>query len=667
VKTLWYLLRVVRATALPFAGEVASGLAYFGLPLVLGLATQAFFDGLTGRAPAGLNLWTALALLVCLELVRSGTLVGLDVTTINLRYAGSGLLRANLLDQLLRRPGALPLPDSPGEAISRFRDDAESVMYNAIDCWCDLIGRTIFALAAFAVMARIDLPLTLAVIAMMSLAVPFAILAGERTTTYGRLNREAIAKVTGFLGEIFGGVQAVKAGGAVGPVVAHLQALGERRRQAAVRDQVWEAVVTTVDTSVVTVGIGLVLLIAGQAIRSGSFTVGDFSLFVVYLTDLMWFPEEIARWFVSYRLAGVAFGRMAHLLGDRDPRSLVEPSPATMRRSAGTSLPRKDAAFALVPAVTALDQGGGRSASLSLWERARVRVVPVRRNTGDILKEPDRDPHPSPLPLGEGAEGSPTDPFDTETLVGGPSVSHDQAITGRAIPRERLGVVGRTPLLVARGLTYRHPSSDRGIHEVSLTVEPGSFVAITGRVAAGKTTFLEVLLGLLPRNAGEIIWKGSIVVDPTTFFGPPRSSYVPQIPRLFSETLRENVAEGWDVDEAFLSRVAQLAVLDPDLAAFPDGWNTLVGTRGARLSGGQIHRVAAARAFVRTPELLVLDDLSSALDVPTEELLWEQLAEWRRASPELTILAVSHRPTALKRADRIFKMEEGRIVDGEKE
>src|SRR5262249_27537567 len=205
------------------------------------------------------------------------------------------------------------------------RDDAESVMYDAIDCWVDLIGRSVFAVAAFVIMIRINLPLALAVAALLVLSVPIIVLAGDRIATYRRVNHEAIGRVTGFLAEMFGGVQAIKAAGATGHVVEHFEALGERRRRAAVRDQIWQALVTALDAGVVTVGTGLVLLIAGRAMRAGTFTVGDFALFVVYLTDLMWVPEEIARWITSYRQAGVALGRLAHLLGSGDPRTLVEP------------------------------------------------------------------------------------------------------------------------------------------------------------------------------------------------------------------------------------------------------------------------------------------------------------------------------------------------------
>ena len=591
MKTWWFLVQIIRATARRFGVALTAGIAYFGLPLALGLATQAFFDALSGRAPAGLNAWTALVLLLLLQLARSGVLAGFEVAFINLRYAGTGLLRANALRGVLRRPGALPLPDSPGEAISRFRDDAELVMYDAMDGWVDLAARSLFALAAFVVMARIDLRLALAVGAMLALSVPVVTLAGDRSATYGRLNHEAIGGVTGFLAEAFGGVEAIKAAGATGHAVAHLQRLGERRREAAVRDQLWQAVVTAVNGNVVTFGTGLVLLVAGRALRAGTFTVGDFSLFVVYLTDLMWFPEEIARWFTSYRQAGVSLGRLAHLLGGGDPRTLVERSGSALEATGGTS-----GSACAGPLV-----GGG---SPQEW----VTVRPGR---------------PSAAALGV--------------------------------------------LLEARGLGYRHPASGRGIRDVSLCLEPGSFVVITGPVAAGKTTLLEVLLGLLPRDAGEILWQGRPVADPASFFGPPRSCFVPQAPRLFSETLRANIQEGWAADDACLARAAWLAALDRDLAAFPDGWKTLVGPRGTRLSGGQLQRAAAARAFLRSPELLVLDDLSSALDLPTEELLWERLAGWRRELPGLTILAVSHRPTALARADRVLRLREGVLVEGRHE
>jgi ATP-binding cassette, subfamily B, bacterial len=180
---------------------------------------------------------------------------------------------------------------------------------------------------------------------------------------------------------------------------------------------------------------------------------------------------------------------------------------------------------------------------------------------------------------------------------------------------------------------------------------------VTGRVGAGKTTLLRVLLGLLPAEAGDILWNGSVVDDASAFFVPPRAAYTAQAPRLFSETLKQNILLGLPDDPACLAAAVRGAVLDQDVRTLEAGLETAVGSRGVKLSGGQVQRTAAARMLVRAAELLVIDDLSSALDVETERLLWERLSNGGNA----TCLAVSHRRAALRRADHIIVLKEGRV------
>ncbi|MGH2449983.1 MAG: ATP-binding cassette domain-containing protein, partial [Candidatus Limnocylindria bacterium] len=208
--------------------------------------------------------------------------------------------------------------------------------------------------------------------------------------------------------------------------------------------------------------------------------------------------------------------------------------------------------------------------------------------------------------------------------------------------RARVASAERLRVLEARGLTYRHGVREEGpgVVGASLTLQAGSFTVVTGRIGSGKTTLLRVLLGLLPRHAGEVLWNGAAVDDLGAFFVPPRSAYVPQVPRLFSGTLRDNVLLGLTEDQAELSAAIHSAVLEGDIGQLDQGLDTLVGSRGVRLSGGQVQRAAAARAFVRRPELLVVDDLSSALDVDTERALWDRLLGARAGDPERpTILA----------------------------
>ena len=191
---------------------------------------------------------------------------------------------------------------------------------------------------------------------------------------------------------------------------------------------------------------------------------------------------------------------------------------------------------------------------------------------------------------------------------------------------------------------------------------------ITGRIGAGKTTLLRAVLGLLPRDAGEIRWNGELVEDPASFFTPPRSAYTAQVPRLFSDTLRENLLLGLPEDKVDLSAAIRAAVLEEDLEALENHLDTLVGPKGVKLSGGQIQRSATARMFAREPELLVFDDLSSALDVETERTLWERLfargqtTNGRGAADRPTCLVVSHRRAALRRADHIIVLQDGKVA-----
>ena len=216
--------------------------------------------------------------------------------------------------------------------------------------------------------------------------------------------------------------------------------------------------------------------------------------------------------------------------------------------------------------------------------------------------------------------------------------------------------------LKVTGLTYRYPGSDRGIEGINLRIKRGQFVVITGRIGSGKSTLLRALLGLLPLQAGEVWWNDRRVDDLAAFMTPPQVAYTPQVPRLFSETLRDNLLMGLHdratSDGERLQAALHQATLDRDVPKLEHGLETMVGPRGVRLSGGQMQRAAAARMFVREPEVLVFDDLSSALDVETERLLWERGAA---TADHTTVIAVSHRRAALQRADWIVVLKDGHI------
>lgn len=214
----------------------------------------------------------------------------------------------------------------------------------------------------------------------------------------------------------------------------------------------------------------------------------------------------------------------------------------------------------------------------------------------------------------------------------------------------------RLDRLEARELSFVHPETGGGIHNIDLSLARGAFVVVTGEVGSGKSTLLRVLAGLEHADGGEIVWNDTVIDDVAAWMVPPRAAYLPQVPRLFSESVAANIRLGRD--DLDLHATLALTTLDRDLGEMADGLDTKVGARGLRLSGGQAQRVAAARSLLTSPELLLIDDVSSALDVATELELWTRLRELGRS----TVVAVSHRQLAFDLADHVITLRRGRVV-----
>lgn len=248
------------------------------------------------------------------------------------------------------------------------------------------------------------------------------------------------------------------------------------------------------------------------------------------------------------------------------------------------------------------------------------------------------------------AEREPANTVAARSLPIGSQDRRDRPVDARPerVPLERLEVVD---------LETRYPSG-AGIGPVNFTIERGTFTVVTGPIGSGKSTLLRAVLGLAHDavTGGEIHWNGEVLRDRAAFLVPPNAAFLPQVPQLISDSLADNITLG-PLDEDALVRALELAAVGEDVDEMTEGHATLIGPRGLRLSGGQRQRVATARALVRMPELVVLDDLSSALDVETELQLWSNLA-----AAGMTVLAVSHRAVAFARADQVLHLDAGRLV-----
>ncbi len=214
-----------------------------------------------------------------------------------------------------------------------------------------------------------------------------------------------------------------------------------------------------------------------------------------------------------------------------------------------------------------------------------------------------------------------------------------------------------------RELTFRyHPTDEDAIlRDINLTIEAGQTVAFVGRTGSGKSTLANLIPRLIEAPPGTVLIDDYSVRDYPLAQLRASIGYVPQETFLFSDTLEENIAFGVErAERAEVEWAAEIAGLTEDIEGFPDGFETLVGERGITLSGGQKQRTAIARAVIRQPKILILDDALSSVDTYTEEKI---LARLRGVMRDRTSIIISHRISTVREADLICVLDEGRIIE----
>ncbi|MBE7385493.1 MAG: ABC transporter ATP-binding protein [Leptolyngbya sp. SIO1E4] len=633
--SIWQLLwQMIRYAQRLYWVDTLLWLFIFGLPAVPGVLIREFFDSLTHQSQLDGSAWVWIGLLLATGLARVVVIFTGRITKTQHRFTMSALVRHNLLLALLQRPGAelaagaaSGRKTSPGELLSYFRDDAFQIEDTVVGT-NEIFAAGVFAIGSVTLLLSVNATMTLLVFLPMCAIATLAHQAARRLKRYRRASRQATQQVTGLIGEIFTAVQAVKVAGAETSVLEELTARCDRRRELMVRDQVFTAILDSGFANIISFGTGLLLLVASQNLGAqGDLTVGDFALFVYYLSFVTYFLEFLGTFLATTKQSEVSFERMSELL----ERERVDGSMG--ERIDGLENRRMN----------------------ELATQATPTPPLLHSSTPPPIHSSHPITHPHPLYL--------------KPIFGAQPPLPSRSPTTPRDPLQELRVAG---------LTYHYPNRDsrpdskaeHGITNISFTLKRGSLTVITGRVGAGKTTLLRVLLGLLPMQSGRLFWNGQRLQDPANFLVPPQAAYTPQVPQLFSASLRDNLLLGLDANkatqiEAALSTVA----FTPDLATMPNRLETPIGTRGFRLSGGQKQRIAAARMLLRQPELLVFDDLSSALDVETERQLWKELlppplshSPTSSLHDSPTFLAVSHRPAVLQQADQIIVLEAGEMI-----
>src|SRR5512139_881075 len=308
-----------------FVDLVSVALVRFCFQIAPALIIKAFFDMLTGDAKLTFGIWAIVAFSIAAWLGRVLGSYGFYYADVPIFADIPTLLRKNLLRYILKRPGASSLPDSPGEAVNRFKKDVEEIPLFVILINDILVGLVIVAVAII-LMTRINTSVTVMALIPLVLVGIIANIASSRIEHYRRASRQASGAVTGFIGEFFGAVQAVKVATAEKNVIGHFHRLNEDRRKLTVREKLFDEVLGSIYRNTATLGTGVILILIGQSMRAGSFTLGDFSLFVYLLQsmgDLTTFAGMLAA---RYKQLDVSVQRMYRLMENAPLDALVQRS-----------------------------------------------------------------------------------------------------------------------------------------------------------------------------------------------------------------------------------------------------------------------------------------------------------------------------------------------------
>jgi ATP-binding cassette subfamily B protein len=559
-KVMWELIKRQPAR---YALAQTLWITIWSMQIMVGIIIARYFDALT----EGITASQLVSVVAAMFAYAAGRAIIIFFGMRNhgsLLFRAGALMRRNLLGRIYELPGAAAMDESPGEVVSRMRDDVEHVV-EPFDFSVDITGAGIAGIISFVILWNIDPVITVVATVPVIIVGIVSNRTGGIIRRYRMDARAATETITGFLGETFAATQSVKVAGAEKHMLARFSSLNDVRRSMMVKDRTLTAVLEATFRNTVNISTGLILLLAaGRLGTTGSagITIGEFALFVYLVTQITETAYFYGMFVARVKQARVSVERLTDTLAGEPWERLVSDTPLYLGESEA------------------------------------------------MLMEPPQAP--TPFRMVEG-----------------------------------------------RGLSYHYPDSDAGINDIDLEIGKGEFVVVTGRIGSGKTTLLRTLLGLLPANSGTVVWNGESVDDPSAVLTPPLVAYTPQVPRLFSMSLRSNLDLGTGLTADDLAESIHIATMTRDVDTMDDGLETMIGPRGVRLSGGQVQRSASARMFARRPQLLVLDDVSSALDVETERTLWARLFESRS---DVAALVVSHRRAALAMADRVIVLDAGRVV-----
>lgn len=622
-RVTWALLRRVLNYSKPYRkeliGMLLAILAGTGLTLITPLILRTLIDQTIPQKNLQQLVWLSLGLLIVPAL---GGVINVFQRRLNARV-GEGVifdLRVALFARLQRMSLRFFTNTRVGELMSRLNNDVVGAQNAISSTIVGIITNVVQATAVLIVMLRLEWRLTVISVLILPLFILATRQMGSRLRTIARQAMDANAQMNAMMNETLniGGALLVKLFGRTNLEVERFRDRASDVREIGINRAVLGTFFFVIIGLLSAVGTALVYGFGGYLVIQNIFTIGTIVAFGAYLTSLYSSLQGLANAPVEFATSIVSFERVFEVIDL--PREIEEKPEAVILHAVRGELEFDQVSFrydlSTLPLLSEVERHGSMTSVTAALSGARAETKPVREAPP---QERNGSAQPSPLP---------DHPLEAETEDG-------------SEPRSQARL--------------------NALEDISFNVSPGQLLALVGPSGAGKTTLTYLIPRLYDPSSGHIRIDGhdlrEVSVDSLSY----QIGMVTQETHLFHDTIRTNLLYAkLDATQAELEAACQNANIYDFISELPDRYDTVVGERGYRLSGGEKQRLALARVILKNPAILVLDEATSHLDSESEHLIQEAL---KRIMTGRTSIVIAHRLSTILAADSIVVMDRGKIVE----